>query len=172
MSGTWQTAVPGLLQTRRYAEAIIRAANYGSPPKQIQRWIELRMARQQLLQREEPLRLHAVIDEAVVRRMVGGPAVMREQLSHLVKLSERPDIKIQVLPFTAGAHASPDGQFDLFRMTAPFPDAACMQTPSGTVYVESAEAERLAGAYDRLRQAAMSVDATVAFLSDLAARLE
>lgn len=165
-------AVPGLLQTRDYAEAIIRTANGAVAEEQVERWIELRMARQQLLDRDEPLRLAAVIDESAVRRLVGGPRVMSAQLMHLVALADRPGVEIQVLPFEAGAHASPDGQFDLFRMAEPYPDAACMQTPSGAVYVEANKAVPLVAAYDRLCDAALSTGDTVAFLSDLAAHLE
>lgn len=165
-------AVPGLLQTRDYAAAIIRSANSAASPAQLDRWIELRMARQQLLDRDTPLLLTAVVDEGVVRRMVGGPEVMRAQLIHLTDLAERPGIEIQILPFSAGAHASPDGQFDLFRLADPYPDVACMQTPAGAVYVEAAGAAPLASAYDRLRDAALSTSDSIAFLSDLVTRLE
>ncbi|HEX5540686.1 MAG TPA: helix-turn-helix transcriptional regulator [Micromonospora sp.] len=164
--------LPGLLQTRDYAEATIRTANVGASRKQIDRWIELRMARQQLLEREESLQLTAVTDEALVRRLVGGSHVMRAQLLHLLDMAERPDVEIQILPFAAGAHASPDGPFDVFVMAEPYPEVACMQTPSGAVYVEAAGAVPLAAAYDRLRKAALSPDDTIAFISDLAARLE
>lgn len=166
-------AIPGLLQTRDYASAVIRAANNNASKEQIERWIDLRMTRQQqLLDRDEGVQLSAVIDEAVVRRIVGGRSVMREQLLHLVTLLDRPDIDIQVLSFEAGAHASPDGQFDLFRMPEPYPEAACMQTPAGAVYAEADRAAPLASAYDRLCDAALSSANTAAYLSDLAARLE
>ncbi|WP_422772709.1 helix-turn-helix domain-containing protein [Plantactinospora sp. WMMC1484] len=165
-------AVPGLLQTREYAAAIIRCANSAASSQQIDRWIELRMTRQQLLDREARLRLTAVIDEGVIRRLVGGPAVMRAQLTHLIALSERPDIEIRILPFEAGAHASPDGQFDLFRMAEPYPDVACMQTPSGAVYVEATAAVPLVAAYDRLRDAALSTSDSIAHLADLVTRME
>jgi transcriptional regulator with XRE-family HTH domain len=165
-------AVPGLLQTRDYAEAVIRAANSATSEAQVERWIELRMTRQQMLGRDEPLRLTAVIDESVLHRLVGGPVIMGAQLRHLIEMSERPEVEILVLPFKAGAHASPDGQFDLFRMAEPYPDAACMQTPAGAVYVEADRAKPLVAAYDRLRGAALSSADTVALLSELANRLE
>lgn len=165
-------AVPGLLQTREYASAVIRAAHGDASQEQVDRWVDLRMARQQLLDREEPVQLSAIIDEAVVRRLVGGQRVMREQLLHLVSLMERGDVDVRVLAFEAGAHASPDGQFDLFLMPEPYPQAACMQTPAGAVYVEADRAVPLAAAYDRLCDAAMSSASTAAFLEDLAARLE
>lgn len=164
--------VPGLLQTRAYAEATIRTANSAASKEQIERWIELRMARQQMLDREESPQLIAVIDEAVVRRLIGGLPVMRDQLLHLAAMADRSAVEVRILPFTAGAHASPDGPFDLFRMVEPYPDAASMQTPAGAVYVEANKAAPLVAAYDRLCDAALSEHDTVAFLSDLAARLE
>lgn len=164
--------VPGLLQTRDYAESVIRTANGAASEAQIERWIELRMARQRLLDRDEPVELSAVVDESVVRRMVGGRSVMRAQLLRLSAMAERPDIDIRVLPFDAGAHASPDGQFDLFGMAEPYPNAACMQTPAGAVYVEADKAVPFAAAYDRLCEAAMSTANTAALLQELAARLE
>jgi hypothetical protein len=164
--------VPGLLQTRDYAEVTIRTANGAAIEDQIARWIELRMERQQMLDRDEPLHLEVVIDEAVVRRVVGGAAVMRAQLTHLIRLAERPDVEIRLLPFAVGAHPSPDGPFDLFRMAEPYPDAACMQTPAGAVYVEANMVTPLAAAYDRLRDAALSSGATSTFLADLVMRLE
>lgn len=164
--------VPGLLQTRAYAETVIRTANGAASEEQIQRWIELRLARQRLLDRDEPVHLSAVVDESVVRRLVGGRSVMREQLLHLLALMDRPGVELRVLPFDAGAHASPDGQFDLFMMAEPYPDAACMQTPAGAVYVEADKAAAHVAAYDRLCGAAMSTANTAAFLSKLAARLE
>ncbi|TDC32650.1 hypothetical protein E1166_26550 [Micromonospora sp. KC213] len=97
---------------------------------------------------------------------------MRNQLLHLTAVMERPGVDIRVLPFGAGAHASPDGQFDLFRMAEPYPDAACMQTPAGAVYVEADKAAPLLSAYDRLCDAALSTTDTAALLTDLAARLE
>lgn len=81
-------------------------------------------------------------------------------------------IEIQILPLEVGAHPSPDGQFDLFRMAEPYPDVACMQTPAGAVYVEAASAAPLVAAYDRLREAALPVGASLAFLSELVTHLE
>lgn len=164
--------VPGLFQTREYAEAMIRTAHENASTEQVKRWVDLRMARQQLLDREAPLRLEAVIDESVVRRVVGGPAVMRGQLRHLADLATRAEARVQVLPFAVGAHASPDGPFDLFEMADPYPNAACMQTPSGAIYVEADAAAPLAEAYDRLRKAALSTSDSAVLLSGLAADLE
>jgi transcriptional regulator with XRE-family HTH domain len=164
--------LPGLLQTRDYAATAIRTANSATSSGQLDRWIELRMARQQLLERDTPLLLTTVIDEGVLRRLVGGPSVMRDQLAHLTALADRPGIEVRILPFEAGAHASPDGPFDVFVMSEPYPDVVSMQTPAGAVYVEAASAAPLAAAYDRLRNAALSIADSVAFISDLVSRLE
>ncbi|MDG4834496.1 helix-turn-helix transcriptional regulator [Solwaraspora sp. WMMD1047] len=164
--------VPGLLQTREYAEAIIRTANGAGNDEQIERWIELRMARQRLLDRDEPLELKALLDESVARRLVGGTATMRAQLAHLVSIASRSGFEIRVLPFSAGAHASPDGPFDILRMAEPYPDAAAMHTPAGAVYVEAEKAADLVSRYHQLCDTALSPGDTVAFLSELVAEME
>jgi transcriptional regulator with XRE-family HTH domain len=120
--------VPGLLQTEDYARAVILLANKGQPKEEIDRRVQLRMERQQLLSRTNPPRFWAIIDEAALRRPIGGPAVMRGQLEHLAKMAELPNITIQMIPFGFGGHAGAGGQFSLLR----FPD----QTMPDVVYVE------------------------------------
>ena len=105
-------AVPGLLQTGAYASAIAEAAkefNEGRPPGWESRAAAERLTRQQLLQRENPLRLHAIIDEAVIRRMVGGRDVMEEQLHHLLTMVAQQNVTIQVVPLGAGAYSTMSG---------------------------------------------------------------
>ncbi|MBL7498294.1 helix-turn-helix domain-containing protein [Frankia sp. CNm7] len=105
---TWECfeaqLVPGLLQTRDYAFAVMRAANTALDDAEIDRRVELRMERQNRLTGDNALALWAVLDEAVLRRQVGGPAVMRAQLEHLAAAARRPNITIQILPYTVGAH--------------------------------------------------------------------
>lgn len=96
--------VPGLLQTRDYAFAVMRAANTALDDTEIDRRVELRMERQNRLTGDDPLTLWAVLDEAVLRRHVDGPAVMRAQLDHLAAATRQPNITIQILPFVLGAH--------------------------------------------------------------------
>lgn len=166
------SVLPGMLQTRDYAEAVIRAEDPEASEEQIERWVELRMDRQRRLDAGEPFRLAAVLDEAVLRRQVGGPTVMREQLAHLATLVGRAAVELRVLPYEAGAHASPDGGFEVLAMPSPYPAVGIVFTPAGTLFVEQGEADRLAERYDQLRDAARNPDATLAFLSDLIARLE
>jgi len=162
-----QTSLIFLLQTRSYAEALIRAVDPDADETQVARWVELRMARQQILDRDDPVKLSVVLDEAVLRRPTGGREVMMGQLQHLVAQAARRDIELRVLPFSAGEHASPNGGFQLLKMTDPFPEVAYIEGPAGALYVESAEAERLSGMYSRLEEAALSAEESADFMTDL-----
>ena len=164
--------LPGLLQTRDYAEALIRAADVDASEEQVTRFVELRMARQQRLDDDDPIRLSTIIDEGALRRMVGGPEVMRAQLAHLREAARRQHVEILVLPADAGAHASPDGAFDVFRMRPPYPFAGFICTAAGNLVVEGDKAEALVRRYDRLRDVALREKAALAFLTDLQTRLE
>jgi len=166
---TFQVVVlPGLLQTRDYAETIIRAADPDAPDEQIQRWVEVRMTRQQLLTKAEPMQLTAILDEAVLRRKVGGTTVMQSQLNHLISQATKPNIEIMVLPADAGAHASPDGAFEIFEMPDPYPEVGYVQTPAGEICIEAADVEHLARAYDLLRGMALAQQDALAFITDAA----
>src|SRR5690606_38353095 len=107
--------VPGLLQTAGYARAVIRIGHSGARAEEIERRVEVRMARQRVLHRENPPQLWAVIDEAVLRRPMGGHKVMREQVLHLLEATKMPNVRIQVVPFHAGGHAAAGGAFTLLR---------------------------------------------------------
>lgn len=109
--------VPGLLQTEDYARGVIMLGY--SHPKEITRRVKLRMARQLVLARPEPPVLNIVLDEALLRRPIGGRAAMRGQIDHLIKMSQRPNITIQVIPFQAGGHAGAGGPFSLLRFADP-----------------------------------------------------
>jgi len=104
--------VPGLLQTEDYARAVIMIGY--SNPKEIRRRVDLRMARQhKVLEKPHPPILRMVLDEAVLRRPLGGRAVMRAQIRHLIEMSDRRNVTIQVIPFQAGGHAGAGGSFSL-----------------------------------------------------------
>jgi len=105
--------VPGLLQTEDYARAVTMLGY--SNPKEINRRVKLRMARQAILSRPNPPSLWVVLDEAVLRRPIGGHATMRAQLKHLIEMSQRPNVTVQVIPFKAGGHAAAGGAFSLLR---------------------------------------------------------
>ncbi len=166
------SVVPGLLQTRAYAEALIQAWDETASDEQVTRYVEVRIQRQQRLAEPDPVRFSTVIDEGALRRVVGGPEVMREQLAYLRTVAGWPNVEIMILPSSAGAHPSPDGTFDVFRMRRPYPAAGCVSTAVGAVVVEGEKAETLHQRYDRLRRAALRNGAVQRVLFDLEARLE
>jgi hypothetical protein len=120
--------VPGLLQTDDYIRAVVRGAHLEDSAEEVGRRVRLRMARQMLLTREQPPRLWAVIDEAALRRPVGGREVMRGQLERLIEATKLPKVTLQVLPFDCGAHPAMVGSFSILR----FPD----QELPDVVYLE------------------------------------
>ena len=165
---TFETVVvPGLLQTRAYAETVIRTAAPDTPDELIHRWVEVRMTRQQLLTRDDPIRFVTLLDEAVLRRQVGGEDGMRAQLDRLIALAQKPNIEIMVLPAAAGAHASPDGSFEIIEMSEPYPEVGYVCTPAGEICVEAPRVERLAATYDRLCGTALKRRDALAFIKDV-----
>ena len=110
--------IPGLLQTDDYMRAVVQGAHLEESPEELGRRVRLRMARQILLTREHPPRLWAVVDEAALRRPVGGPEVMRGQLERLIDAAKLPNVTLQILPFGEGAHPAMVGSFSVLR----FPD--------------------------------------------------
>lgn len=165
--------VPGLLQTREYAETLIRNnAAAGTPEEQIGRMIELRMTRQQVLGGEAPVDFAAVVDESVLRRMIGGPEVMRDQLAKLLEFAELLNVEIRVLSLRRGAHAGLDGAFWLFEMPEPYPDVAYVDNLAGAVYVEEdAAVERFRQAYHQLSAMALGGKESAALIAATAKEL-
>jgi transcriptional regulator with XRE-family HTH domain len=110
--------VPGLLQIEEYARAVIRLGNLPSEDEVIRR-AQARVSRQQILHREDPPKLWAVLDEGALRRVIGGRQVMQAQLLHLIEMCDHPDVTLQILPFSAGAHRAMGGPFTILRYTEP-----------------------------------------------------
>ena len=132
--------VPGLLQTEDYARAVTLLGHDGEPPRDIERRVRLRMARQSVLDREEPPNLWAVIDEAVLRRPAGSPAIMHGQLKHLADLAQRPNVTIQIIPFQAGGHAAAGGPFSILRFAEPdLPDVVYLEQLTSALYLDKPE---------------------------------
>jgi transcriptional regulator with XRE-family HTH domain len=146
--------VPGLLQTPEYARAVIGGGDPGASPERMERWIELRMARQGVLDERTP-RLSMILDESVLRREVGSPEIMAAQLHRLAECAAMDRVEIRVLPFRAGGLASTRGAFMIFQMPEPFPEVAYAETLAGAIYVESPDTERFTRAYDGHRAQAL-----------------
>jgi transcriptional regulator with XRE-family HTH domain len=132
--------VPGLLQTPDYARATAGAGQLGTPGEDIERRVSLRMTRQRLLTRANPPRLWAVVDEAVLRRPIGGPEVMRKQIEHLIDLAKRSNITLQVVPFRFGRHAAEGGAFSILRFPEPdLPDVIYIEQLTSALYLDKRE---------------------------------
>lgn len=166
------TLIPGLLQTREYAEAVIRnAAEPGVSETTIARWVELRMSRQQVLTKSRPIKISTVIDEAVLRRQVGGAPVLQGQLEHLLRAHRMPNVQIKVMPASVALHQGLDGTFWIFCLPDPYPAVAYVESLGGRLYLESPKAERFVQAYDRLWKAALSEGESVTMIKKIAEEL-
>ncbi|MFE6765714.1 MULTISPECIES: helix-turn-helix transcriptional regulator [unclassified Streptomyces] len=134
------SVVPGLLQTADYARAVTRASLDGLPSGQLDSLVEVRLARQGVLRSDPPLRLSAVLDEAVVRREVGGRRVMREQLRHLARVAQLPHVQLQLLPFSVGGYVSLTSPFVIFSFpTASDLDVVVLDHLTSSLYLERKE---------------------------------
>jgi transcriptional regulator with XRE-family HTH domain len=158
--------VPGLLQTAAYARAAIRVLHPTLRPFEVDRWVELRQVRQALLARDNPPVVSAIVDEAVLRRPVGGRSVMREQLRRLVDDGARDAVTLRVLPFEAGEHAAMYGPFTILGFQDPDqPDVVYLENLARELCLERAEELlRYSEAFNRLQALALDPDTSTAFL--------
>jgi hypothetical protein len=162
--------VPGLLQTEDYARAVVRLGHGSAPEDEIERRVRLRLERQQVLSRPDPPRLWAVVDEAALRRPVGGPRVMRDQLEALIGLvTKASNIRLQVVPLAAGGHAAAGGSFTLLRFPhADIPDVVYVEQLTSALYLDKREdVEQYFDALNRLYVKATTPEQTVDVLSEI-----
>ncbi|WP_250298639.1 helix-turn-helix transcriptional regulator [Streptomyces sp. A 4/2] len=157
--------VPGLLQTRSYTEAVQNASEMRLPPEETKRLVDIRMKRQEILARDKPLHLWAILDESVIRRVVGSRDVMREQLDHLLQANQSPDITLQVLPFSKGAHSAAMGSFVILGGAEPSLDVVYVDIHLGSLFMEKdEELDRYRLAFDYLRAQALDMSASSAMI--------
>ena len=127
--------IPGLVQTADYARAVIELAHRSAREEENERRLTVRMRRQQILHRTGPPHVWMVIDEAALRRPIGGRAAMFAQLEHLIDVCELPHVTVQVLPFSAGGHAAAGGPISVLRLPAPeLPDVVYLEQLTTAVY--------------------------------------
>jgi hypothetical protein len=132
--------IPGLLQTDDYMRAVVQGAHLDESAEEVGRRVRLRMARQILLTREQPPRLWAVVDEAAMRRPVGGREVMRGQLERLIEAAKLPNVTLQVLAFDAGAHPGMVGAFSVLRFPEEeLPDVVYLEHLTSALYLNKPE---------------------------------
>ncbi|MET8744383.1 helix-turn-helix transcriptional regulator [Streptomyces sp. NPDC004728] len=159
------TYVPGLLQTRNYSTAIQGANEMRLAPEEIQRLVDIRMKRQEILSRPKPPHLWAILDESVIRRVVGSPESMRDQLGHLLEANSSQHITLQILPFSGGAHGAALGSFVILGGAEASLDVVYIDLHVGPLFIEKdEELDRYRLAFDYLRAQALDVAASSALI--------
>jgi transcriptional regulator with XRE-family HTH domain len=165
------SVVPGLLQTADYA----RAGHEGAMPRlssaAIERRIEAKLTRQAILTQDNPPSFRAVLDEAVLHRMVGGSLVMSLQLERLIEVARLPNVTVQVIPFTLGAHPAVESNFNILEMPAPTPGVVFVEGLVGSIYLERPEdLERYHQIFERLQSIALSPKDTITLIAKVRAQ--
>ncbi|HVB41364.1 MAG TPA: helix-turn-helix transcriptional regulator [Streptosporangiaceae bacterium] len=132
--------VPGLMQTGDYARAVTLLGHQNASPREVDRRVGLRLARQAVLTRPDPPNIWAVLDEAVLRRPIGGPDVMRAQIRYLIELAQKPHVTVQIVPFHAGGHAAAGGPFSVLRFAEyDLPDVVYLEQLTSALYLDKQE---------------------------------
>lgn len=165
--------IPGLLQTADYARAVTLLGHANEPPSEIDRRINLRMGRQRILTGDNPPMLWAIIDEAALRRAIGGADVMRAQIDHLVAAAELPNVTVQVLPNSVGGHAAAGGPFSLLRFPdTDLPDIVYLEQLTSALYLDKRhDIEQYLKVIDVLSVQAATPETTLDLLATIRAEL-
>lgn len=170
-SAVWtyeQEYVPGLLQTKGYTDAMTVAATSPGTSESAEGFARVRATRQQRLSGEAPMVLRTVLSEAVLHRTVGGPDVMREQVARLRDAISQPNITVQILPFSAGAHPAMTGPFTMLRFPERSMDMVYVELRGGAVYLERpVDVDTHEVIFERLSDLALSEDDTNSLLSEM-----
>ncbi|MFD0683136.1 helix-turn-helix domain-containing protein [Actinomadura fibrosa] len=161
--------IPGILQTEEYIRAVMSSGLRSLPEEEVERRVALRLKRQERILGDEAPKMWAVLNEAVIHRLVGGREVMTRQLSHLLELSKLDHINIVILPFSAGAHPAMDGACNLLRFPEPMdPDIVYIQYRRGIVYLEDpSDVEEYVDLFDQLRSRALGPAESIALITGL-----
>ncbi|MCW2915329.1 MAG: transcriptional regulator, partial [Actinomycetia bacterium] len=160
--------VPGLFQIPSYAEAVIRAWRPTIPHREVQRRVDVRMKRQALLDKTEALELWTIIDESVLHRVVGSTEVMAEQLTHLIEVANRPNVTLQVLPFSAGASPAMGRSFVVLEFPAATDPIVYVEVIAGGLYHRSPDdVARHRLIYEHLQASALSEPASVELIAQV-----
>jgi hypothetical protein len=162
--------VHGLLQTPDYARAVTQLGHRSATPSEIERRVGLRIERQELLGRANPPRIWSVMDEAVLRRPFGSPAVLRAQLHRLIEAAALPHVTLQVVPFARGGHAGASGSFTVLRFQErDLPDVVYIEQLTGAVYLDQRpDVEHYLEVADQLSGEALTPAASRSFIEAVA----
>jgi transcriptional regulator with XRE-family HTH domain len=162
--------IPGLLQTPEYTRAVMHAG--GEPPMEAETRVAMRLGRQAVLSRPNPPEFLAIMDEAVLRRPVGGRVMMAEQLRHVIKVAERPNVSIQVIPYQHGAHTGLDGSFVVLEFAKAQTIVHLEHKRSGLFLDEPEIVAPFVSAVDTLRDTALDPRRSAEFVASVAAEYE
>jgi transcriptional regulator with XRE-family HTH domain len=166
VSGYEPLLIPGLLQVEEYARKVLAVIYPNLNPQEIERHVELRMARRLALTDEHPLTLRWVLDEAALLRLLGMGHIVGHQIHHLIEAADMPNVTVQVLPFTVGAHGGMIGPFAILDFADPaYTDVVHIEQATGDLYLDgSEEAHRYGLLFERLRATALTPEQSTAFL--------
>ncbi|HXA58305.1 MAG TPA: helix-turn-helix transcriptional regulator [Streptosporangiaceae bacterium] len=161
--------VPGLIQSEEYARAVYRLGNADASEDEIEQRVSLRMQRQKRLTGPNPPRVWAVLDEAALRRPIGGVEVMRGQLAYLIEVSKLPNVTVQVMPFKFGGHAAEGGAFTILRFPEPdLPDVVYVETLTGALYLDKRDdVDTYMQAMERLAVDSATPEGTVELIGEI-----
>lgn len=160
------SVIPGLLQTLEYARAMHEVVIPPLAPEEIDDWLEVRKKRQRRLTENPELRLRVVLDEAVLHRAVGGHAVMAAQLDHLIEMTNRPNVTVQVIPYGTGAHPAMDSTFSLLDFAGPVPSVVYVEGLIGRIYLDNQQdLTRYRQVFELLCAAALAPQQTIALIA-------
>jgi uncharacterized protein DUF5753/helix-turn-helix protein len=162
--------VHGLFQTEAYARAVTLLGHKAAPTEEIDRRVSLRLKRQDIFSSPEPPQIWSVMDEALLRRAVGGRAVMRAQLDHLAKVASLPRVTLQVIPFGRGGHAAAGGSFTILRFAEPeLADIVYIEQLASALYLDDREdVDRYLEVMNELSTDALTPARTTRFLAEIA----
>jgi transcriptional regulator with XRE-family HTH domain len=169
------SVVPGLLQTQRYAQALVDAAHlFHKPDTRPGNLVDVRVNRKKPLEGPDPLVVHALIDEAVLHREIGGPDVLREQLTHLLQMAERPNVTLQVIPYTVGAYGTMNGSCIIIDYPEPDdPPGVYLEYPAGGNWVDNQDdVKRFTTMFDEVTRLAHTPTDTTNLIGDRLRSLE
>ena len=164
----YSAILPGMMQTAQYFRALHQNSPYNFSAERVEQLIEVRLKRQRILTRPDPPRFWAILDEAALRRSVGGLAAMREQLSHIIEMSALPNVTLQVIPFDAGAHPAMDTSFTILEFNEPVPAMVYVEGLPGFFYMEKpADVVQSQRMFEILSAASLNEEGSVQFITQM-----
>jgi transcriptional regulator with XRE-family HTH domain len=167
--------IPGLLQTADYARAMLEAWVPEISAERIDELVKVRLTRQELIRREnpKPLGISAILDEAALHRVVGGPSTMRLQLQRLTELAQLPHVTIRIIPYTVGAHVAMESTFRILEFEDPVHDVVFVEGLVGRIYLERAQdVARYNDVFERLSEIALSPQESIELMKQIDAIYE